>query len=612
MMLKSFSKKNYNNFMNSIVYKLYEQHYDDDPQKVILEILTLTNEMVNYFNSGNKVSQDLNLLSIMLQATEDKELEQRLFYNKMDDNWTPERMMEHRKDNIKFFTNHHVNGVTELLKSGYGMKEDQMVNIFGGLNLIPRIHDMREMFPKPVNTDWLWGIQNREQFFMVSNLNAFALYMSKFVIRRSGVINKTAAMIAQDTMIVEEDCGSKHPVEYVINDEKDLKTLLFKYMVKEDGTLEEITLNHTHLIGTTVKVRSVFTCNTQNGKICEKCFGANARWNKSTKEYNKDIGNEVTKMIITPIAQDVIGTKHLVAPNLIPLVMVYTTEKGPGREKILKNLDDNEFFKREFNRFVWKPGTKVFLKRSDIGNPIYQTKREKEELKRKKITLTEEEKAQKSLEYMDIEFGDTDILRSNCLIVEKKDGTRFIFYPNSMFRISGMNTKEINSLPQDTILELDLNVNIVSYVIKNDAKSSKFFEIENLYRFSTPTTAKQSKLLENEDWEKDNKETLVKDYKAFINKIIEYLPDKPKQMLEVIFRNKIRSEKDVHRIPDWISENPDPVVLTIHNTISARPSLSLKIAAGRINQRLNDPFYHNPKNLMVTSYDRIYDNNEEE
>lgn len=607
MMLKSFSKSGYNKYMDSIVWKLYQQGYDDDPQKVILEVLTLTNEMINHFNNGNKVSQDMNLLTILLQATEDKKLEKQLFDNDMNEHGTPEQIMKHRKENISFFKKHHVEGVTELLTSGYGIKDDQMINILCGLDLIPRIHDMNEIFPRPVATSWLKGLQNKDQFFMTANINVFALYMSKSVIQRSGVINKTAAMIAQDTMIVEHDCGSKHPVEYYVGDENDLATLRFKYMVNDDGSLEEITLDHKHLIGKTVKVRSMYTCNTPNGNVCEICFGANARWNKSTKEYNKDIGNEFTKVCITPIAQDIISTKHIVAPNLIPLKITYVPAAGPGVEKTLKNLDDNDMFRRDFNNIIWKPGVKVFLQKEDVGNPVYQTKKEKNEMKKRGIKLTEEEKSKKSLEYLDMEFGETDIIRSNCLIVEKTDGTKWKLYPNSAFRITGFNLKEFNQIPAETLIELDPVLNKVSYVIKNNAKSSRFFEIENLYKLSTPSNSKQRKIVESTDWEKDNVENLCIDYKDFINKVTQTLPEKPKQMLEVIFRNKIRDNGNMHRKPDWSSDNVDPVVLTYNNTITARPSLSLKIAAGRINQRLNDPFYHDPKNLMVTSYDRIYD-----
>ena len=255
MMDRAFTKKNYENFMDGLVKKLYDINYNDNPQRIILDVLTLTNEMTNYFSDGNKISMNFNLLSVMKEARKSPDLYKLLFENKIDRKWTPEKIMEHRKSNIDMLKNKvYTPGVSELMQSGYGIKDDQTVNIYAGIDLIPRIHNMHEMFPRPVDTDWLWGIQDKDQFFMTANINAYALYMSKSIIQRAGVINKIAAMIAQDTTIAEHDCGTKTFVEYDIPDENTLKTLRFKYMVKDDGSLEEITLDHKHLIGTTVKV----------------------------------------------------------------------------------------------------------------------------------------------------------------------------------------------------------------------------------------------------------------------------------------------------------------------------------------------------------------------
>ena len=608
MMDRAFTKKNYENFMDGLVKKLYDINYNDNPQRVILDVLTLTNEMTNYFSDGNKISMNFNLLSVMKEAKKSPDLYKLLFENKIDRKWTPEKIMEHRKSNIDMLKNKvYTPGVSELMQSGYGIKDDQTVNIYAGIDLIPRIHNMHEMFPRPVDTDWLWGIQDKDQFFMTANINAYALYMSKSIIQRAGVINKIAAMIAQDTTIAEHDCGTKTFVEYDIPDENTLKTLRFKYMVKDDGSLEEITLDHKHLIGTTVKVRSIYTCCAKNGQVCELCFGTNARWNKSTKEYRKDIGVEFTKIEITPVSQDIISTKHNTAPKLIALAIHYILENSTKEHKI-KNLEENEFFVREFNIFRWKPGVRVFLKKEDCENPVYQSRKEKKELARKKITLTEEELAKKPLEYMDNEFGEVDIIRSSALIIEMPDGRKLRMYPNSHFRIKGFNVKEFMSIPSDTIMELDPIINEVSHVIRNDAKALRFYDIENLYKLATPENDRQAKAMDNdESWnDTEVKGHLVKDWLEFIRRVNEVFPNSPKVRLETIFRNKIRDANDPHKRPDWKSDNPDPIVLTHGKTIAARPSLSLKISAGRIIQRLNDPFYHDVSNLMNTSYDRMY------
>lgn len=602
MMLKAFTRKNYDSFLDQIIQNLYDFNYNDDPQKIILEILTLTNEMINYFNSGAKVSQNFSLTRIMNDAIDDERLYQLLFENRIDPKWTPEKIIEHRKQNKEDIKNNvYLSGVTELLTSGYGVKEEQMVNIYTGIDLIPRIHNMKEIFPRPVDTDWLWGLQNKDQFFMTANINVFALYMSKTVIQRSGVINKMAAMIAQDTTITEHDCGTKTFVEYYVADEKTLKTLRFKYMVKDDGTLEEITLDHKHLIGKRIKVRSAYTCCAKHDQICEVCFGANARWNKSTDEYRIDLGAASTKEEITGIAQDVISTKHQVAPNLIPLEM-WIVSNGKKKKK-LPDLENNDIFKREFNRFIFKEGVEVFIYKEDCTNEVYLPGKEK----KKKKELTPEEKMSRSLTYMDNEFGEYDIIRVNKLRIKTFD-VEFILKANSEFRISGFDTRTFLSLPDNEPIKIDLINQAITHVIRNEAKALKFYDVEDLYRLATPNNTQLSKMKDNEDgWDDDNDEHLVRDYIDFIQKVNECFPYVPKVRTEIVFRNKIRDANNPHKRPDWKSGNPEAIVLSRDKTIAARPSLSLKIAAGRINQRLNDPFYHDVRNLMNTSYDRIYD-----
>ena len=227
--------------------------------------------------------------------------------------------------------------------------------------------------------------------------------------------------------------------------------------------------------------------------------------------------------------------------------------------------------------------------------------------KKKKKELTPEEKMSRSLTYMDNEFGEYDIIRVNKLRIKTFDG-EFILKANSEFRISGFDTRTFLSLPDNEPIKIDLINQAVTHIIRNEAKALKFYDVEDLYRLATPNNTQLSKMKDNEDgWDDDNDEHLVRDYIDFIQKVNECFPYVPKVRTEIVFRNKIRDANNPHKRPDWKSGNPEAIVLSRDKTIAARPSLSLKIAAGRINQRLNDPFYHDVKNLMNTSYDRIYD-----
>ena len=607
MMTKAFTAKNYKKFMDSVVEKLFDLYVDiSTAQSIILEIVTLTNKMINFFSAGKRITLDFNLVNISLEVLKNKKLKDVMTDSEITDEMTPEEIMSVRKRKISELQDIYTPGVTELLKSGHGVKPDQLVNIFGGIHLIPRIHNMNEMFPRRVPIKWLDGINNKEQFFMVGNINAYALYMSKTVIQRSGEINKMATMIAQDCLITEKDCGSINPVEYLVTKDN-LKTFRRKYFINDNNELEEFTLNHTHLIGKRVKFRSVFTCATKNG-CCETCVGTMARWNKSTKEYRKDLGVEFSKMDITAIFQGLMSTKHNTAPLLVNLELNYYNIKTPKKDKQL-DAKDNKFFTRAFNQFVFKPYVKVFLDKADCTNELFESRKQKKERIEKGIKLTEEDFKNKPLEYVDNEFGEKDIIRSTAIIVEL-DGEQYKIHGNSHFRISGLSADVFSLYEGEPIVELIPGINNITHVMLNNFVAKRFYDLEKLYKTSTPDDMRKYSL-DDEESDEDFKEYIdrknyVFSYQEFIEKVVQALPTTDKVELEVVFRNKIRDAYDKHKRPDWTKPNPEAVVLTGDSTVTVRPSLSLKIAAGHIKKRVNNAFYHDIRNLESTSYDRIY------
>ena len=611
MMLKAFTESNYRNYMNMIVGKLYGQHVSVEvAQDVIFDIVTLINKLCNLFNSGRRIDLDLSIVSIAKASIKNKQIRE-LMGNKHritpDD--TPERINEVRNYKKNMYVNNvYIPGIYELLNSGYAIKEDQMVNIFGGIDMIPRIHNIDEMFPRSISKHWLDGISNKDEFFMLANVNAYALYMTKTIIERSGSVNKISSMIAQDCTITEKDCGTKHYQTYHVANSNDLKTLRFKYMLNDNNQLEEITLNHTHLIGKDVQVRSIFKCASTHDGVCETCFGASARWNRSTKQYRKDLGVEFTKMIISPPSQDILSTKHNTSPKLEPFEISYKLIGDIDKEDIdFTQIDptDNEFFTRKFNNIIWKPNVKVYLDKGDCKNKLFESRRQSK-LKKKDIDIitTNDTKTlvSKPIEYIDNEFGEIDIIRASALIV-KKDNVEYKLFPNSHFRIHGFPRDKFSLLGEPRILKLTKE-NRVTHVIRNYAKTKKFFEIENLYKLSTPSHLNKFKL-DNEDG-MIRQNNIIENDEAFIEKVVECFPNEEKVALEIVFRNKIRDANNKNLLPNWKLDNPEAIVLSDRVTVNARPSLSLKISAGYIKQRVNNPLYHDISRLQNTSYDRIY------
>lgn len=576
---KALTYGTYKKYMDQIVEKLYQQKVSiTKSQEIMMEIVNIINKIVYLLNSGKKVSLDFNLLNILQEAIRNPELD-RLLRDEIDPNWTPEKIYQHRNEMKQAFKKVYAPGITELMTAGEGIKADQMVNIFGGIHLVPRIHNMEEIFPLAVPVKWLDGIKTKEQFFVVVSINTYAMYMNRTVIRRGGVINKEASMVAQEATIVEDDCGSINYESYYVSEDpkigiQDLKNILRKYRVLEDGSLKEVTLDdYEELKGTYVKVRSVLKCACKSG-ICATCFGAHAFWNKSTTKYRKDLGVELCKDVISKYSQLILSTKHNTAPQLIASKF-FLTNTATGEMFDLE--DDNTFYTREFNRLKFKPGVTVSFLREHCINPLREKKKTYDNI-------------DGDIKPIDQEFGNMEIIRVDELILNYENQD-YLLTANTDFRISGF--PKFKKFVGEEIVTLDPKVNEVSHVIRNDGVAKKFYAIEDLYK----TESRKGPVLG-----KNEVDTL----EEFLDRVGEVIPDVHKSIIEILFRNKVRSKEDPKNRPDWTKPNPEYIIETTQNAITSIPSLSLKISQGYIKKRLNDVTYHDPSNLVNTVYDRLY------
>ena len=70
-----------------------------------------------------------------------------------------------------------------------------------------------------------------------------------------------------------EDCCSKHPIEFEIKTESHLKKLIGRnYRLRNEVGYKKLTGSEKHLIGQKILVRSPITCASKHG-ICKTCYG---------------------------------------------------------------------------------------------------------------------------------------------------------------------------------------------------------------------------------------------------------------------------------------------------------------------------------------------------
>ena len=81
---------------------------------------------------------------------------------------------------------------------------------------------------------------------------------------------------ANNTVIIDKpgsDCGSDKYIEVVLT-KKNLKMFIYSYIIKSDGTLEELnTSNKDKYMNKKIKVRSTLFCKNTKGKVCNCCAG---------------------------------------------------------------------------------------------------------------------------------------------------------------------------------------------------------------------------------------------------------------------------------------------------------------------------------------------------
>ncbi|WP_017191795.1 DNA-directed RNA polymerase subunit beta' [Poinsettia branch-inducing phytoplasma] len=144
----------------------------------------------------------------------------------------------------------------------------------------------------------------------------------------SGYLTRRLVDVAQDIIIIKEDCGSDKgvSVEAITRDEKEIISLserIFGRFTSEDiihPEAQEVILAKNEVITreiikvileaniTKVKIRSVLTCNCEYG-ICTKCYGLNLVTNKNV-EIGEAVGVVAAQSIGEPGTQLTMRTFH--------------------------------------------------------------------------------------------------------------------------------------------------------------------------------------------------------------------------------------------------------------------------------------------------------------
>lgn len=591
MWTKRMNYSQYLTEMNKLVKRLYTMNIDKLlAEYIVTDVLTLLNSMVDMFDSGSKINIDISIVGLAQDVLAKPEVYDVIMKEHANASMTPEEINHKKEELLHSLKTLDIYGVHDLLQSEEGVKSDQVFNCLIGLWMRTRIQNMYEVAPRFLPERWIDGIVNRDSHFIETNNNRQAAMVSKQTIRDAGNENRKVGILAQDIYINGEDCGSVNYYDVKIGSEKELANFTFKYQVLPDGSLHEITMDDTNLVGVPIKIRSSLTCANNDG-ICATCFGAHARWNLDTATYRKQVGFEFARQDISPASQEVLSFKHSVTPDFIPINFIIT---NTSTKEVTH--DHSFLFHREFNNIILEDGVQCLMYPKDIIlSPYKDNKTDK-------------------FHYIDNEYLEYDIIRVRVLHFIKgqvlytvrmettKTKTSKIIKPVP-FKLGGFPFLDMKALDKNTAIDVTKDHKL-QYVIPNRSKTDKFSQLKKLFKSeSTPENQTASKDPLNEDQKYyDTMEDMMERARAIV-------PGVHICSLEVLLRNKIKSKTNINFRPDWRvpDAKKDIQILSIDRALNHLRSLTVKLGLGYFGNRIQDEFYYNPDNMEPSSYDILFD-----
>ena len=172
----------------------------------------------------------------------------------------------------------------------------------------PRMSSSNIVMNHIMKRSYLNGLQNVGDLIAESEIAAKGLIWKKKYVSVSGYMSRETNLTGMNLSIdySMEDCGTPHYVNYQVKDKKFLDLVISKNMILPNGKIVEIKPTDTHLIGQTIKLRSIVTCaHPDRHKVCKCCYG-------NPKEFKSDymIGGATSTQIENPLSNLVMAVKH--------------------------------------------------------------------------------------------------------------------------------------------------------------------------------------------------------------------------------------------------------------------------------------------------------------
>lgn len=213
---------------------------------------------------------------------------------------------------IKIICSFENSSYKDMIESGV-INKNQFKQVVASIG--PRPSITGQIIPEIINTNFLSGLRNIQDYYILMETARKILIISHIQVRKSGYLTRKLSLLTYDTLIdgSVEDCGTTHymPVEIHSQDRllRYLDRWFWDYQTESVLLLSEELIQERgeeFFIGTTMYFRSPMLCACPEGKTCRTCYGELYHVNK---EYHEGL---LAILILCPrIMQLLLSAKHL-------------------------------------------------------------------------------------------------------------------------------------------------------------------------------------------------------------------------------------------------------------------------------------------------------------
>lgn len=177
-----------------------------------------------------------------------------------------------------------------------------------------------EAFKVPIMRSYFDGFRLLPDMLMGSRDSVIAAANTDIPLQTVEYYNRSSQMGATHLKNLHwGDCGTSKYLNWLVKKEH-LKILEGKRYITDDGTLKSFKGDEDHLVGSYVKLRSIYgqCAHPDPMGVCTTCFGDMSR----SFSRGINLGHSAVINMLSPLSQKVMSTKHLIMSVMLALIVM--------------------------------------------------------------------------------------------------------------------------------------------------------------------------------------------------------------------------------------------------------------------------------------------------